>query len=631
MLQIFRKHATSWLIKVALFAIVIVFIFWGGYSYRSQKASRIARVDDHYITIAEHQQAYDQLLQNYRQRFGNQLSPELLNRLNLKQQALNMLIDRTLVIKAAGEMGIEATTAEVQQQIATYPAFQRDGQFDHERYLLLLRQNHMSPEQFEQQLHQDLTIAKIEQFIRSQALVTRETVAAQVLFDHAQIQVGYARLQPSAFQPKTAADDAAIKAFYEQHQDRYMEPVKRRFAWVAFKSADHVAEVQVDPAAIAAYHSEHPDEFHQQKEVRARHILFRLAEDALADEVAKVQAAADAVLAEAKREGADFAELAQKHSQDPAAAKGGDLGFFTHERMVPAFADAAFAMKVGEVSELVRTQFGFHIIKVEEIREETTRSLEQATAEIETKLKNDKARDIAYGKARDFADVALAEGDVGKAAAVEKLSLEAPDTWIPERGPLPGIDPDPKLLGALFGLNEGEVSPVLEWAGGYLVAQVKGLKAAEPSPLEAVKDRIAQDLKVDQGLQAAEKAAADLLDTAKSGAGLKQAATAAGLEYLESDWFSRKKPSTTLRLFGEASDQVFALNSSRVFPEKPIKLGNDLVVCEFLGKQDPSPDDQERARPETEKQILAMKQQQLWQAWIEQQKSKGKVEILQEL
>lgn len=631
MLYMFRKHATSWLIKVALFAIVIVFVFWGGYSYQSRKASRVARVDDHFITINQYKQAYDQLIENYRKRFGDQFSEDMIRQLNVKQQALDMLIDRYLVMIAAGQMGIEAGTAEIQQQIVKYPAFQNNGQFDQQRYLLVLRQNHLSPEQFEQQLYQDLTISKVEQFVKSQAIVTKEELQANLLFDHSEIQIGFVRFLPSAFRAAVTVTADEVKTFYESNQDRYMEPAKRRFAWVDFKADDYLSEVSVDPSEVATYYEDHRDEFHQDKEVHARHILFRLTENAPEQEVAKVRSKAEKIMAEAKKEGADFAELAKQHSQGPTAGKGGDLGYFSRERMVPAFSEVAFSLKTGEVSDLVRTRFGFHIIKVEDIREESTQSLEQAKSEIEQKLKTEKARDIAYQKAREFSDVALADGDVAKAAAAEKIKLEAPDTWFAEREALPGIGSNPELMGQLFGLTEGEVSQVLEWSNGYLVAQMKADKAAEPSLFEKVKDRVENDLRAERAKQASEQAAKELLAAAKAAKSLQLEAAAGKLAYQESDWFSRKKPSSSLPLWGESQDEVFALNGDQPFPEKPLNLGNQIVVCQLLEARGPSPEQLDKAKPELEKQLLATKQQQLWQAWVKQRQNKSEVEILQEM
>ena len=630
MLTVFREHAGSWIIKIALFAIIVVFIFWGGYSYKSMRASRLARVGDVYVTFADYNQAYDHLLNMYRRQFGNHLNQELLERLNIKQQALDLVIDRVLITQAARALGLKAAVEDVQGEILSFPVFQVDGRFDRQRYVAVLQQNRMTPQAFEQQLAQDLTMRRVESFVKGQAVVSDAEVAADVQYRFGRVQVAYAQIDPKNFQDKVTIDDAQVTAFYEKNADRYKEPEKRVVAYVPFVLDDFLGDVAINDDDIRTYYEDHRDQFHHEKQVKARHILFRLGAQASEDDVKQTEAAARSVLEKA-RKGEDFAALAKAHSQDGSAQAGGDLGWFTKDQMVPAFAEAAFAMKAGEVSDLVRTPFGWHIIKVEDIRPEETVPLDKAKPQIELNLKREKARDVAYRMAREFADAAYADGDVAKAAERMHRTVEAPDKAFGLTDILPKLGNAPDVMKALFALGEGEVSDVLEWANGFVVGQVKKIQAPQVPSLEKVKSRVQEDLKAERARQEAEKAAKTLLEEARRQGDLDKAAAAVGVPVQTSGWFSRMEPDEILKLWGDAAEAIFQLQKPGDMPETPLSWQGAFIVCRLVGRQDPAPEVLEKERENTRKRLTQMKQNQLWQAWIAKQRNLAKVEILHQL
>ncbi len=630
MLTLFRKHATSWLIKVALFAIVIVFIFWGGYSYQSRKASRLARVGDVYITYADYNRAYDQLLNMYRQRFGNQLNQELLERLNVKKQALDLLIDRVLIALAAQKLGLETTAEELQREVLKYPVFQRNGRFDRDLYVRVLLRNRMTPEVFEQQLAQDLTLRKVERFVKNQAVVTDGELNAALSHEYSEIKIAYVTFDPAAFEKDVSVDEKAVRAYFEKNKERYKEPEKRRFAWVVFRAEDFLDQVSVKEDEVRAYYDDHPGEFYQEKEVRARHILFRLKQGASPEEEKKVEEKARKVL-ELARKGENFAKLAEKYSEGPTAKKGGDLGYFTHDRMVPAFADAAFALKPGEISDLVRTPFGFHIIKTEDVRPEKTIPFEEARKDIEKKLKMEKAKDVAYARARDFADMAFADGDVVKAAERLKLTVHHPGTWFSALDSLPSLGNAANVVKEFFSLDQGQVSNIIEIPDGYVVGQVKEVKAPQVPPFEKVKDRVAEDYRKDQAREKAREAAKAFIQAVSKSRDFQKAAKAAGLDVKETGWFSRNNPDDKLPLWGEAAEKVFLLTSKHPVSREPLMWRDKVLVCSLLDRRPPSKETIEKSKEKVKAQILQKKQEQLWQAWLAKQREETEVEILQKI
>jgi peptidyl-prolyl cis-trans isomerase D len=632
MLNLFRKHATSWLIKVALFLIVIVFVFWGGYSYTSKDATRMARVNDQYITVSEYEQSYNQLLEMYRRQFGGAFSEDMIRQLNLRQQALRMLIDRQVVREAANSLGLTASAQEVQQQILQYPAFQKDGMFDRERYVLVLRQNRLSPEMFEQQLWEDLSVQNVEKFIKRQATVTDKEILSEFHFSQSPIQISYAEIDPKSYVERVVASETELKSYYEAHKEAYKEPEKRKFSMVSFNTDSFLKDVQTSDEEVKEYYSENQTTYHKQAEVKASHILFSVTEGAAEEEVAQVKAEAQNVLQQARKKEADFAELAKKHSKCPSAPQGGDLGYFTRDQMVPAFSEAAFALKPGEVSDIVQTQFGLHIIKVEDVRPERTIPLEEAKEQIELILKREKARDIVYNKARDFSDLAYAENDLRKAAQSSNLVVTESKDWLTQATPPQEITASPEAMNALFSIPEKGISSVVETSDGFLIAQVDGIKAPEIPPYEQVKARVEQDYKGEEAKKLAQKAAADLLADAGKMNSLEQVGKERKVEVKKSDWFSRSEPDKSLRIRGDALNSMFQLEEAEPFPKTPIDVnGQFFVVYQLVGKKSPAEEKLEKERAGILQKLQTQKGNQLWQAWMEEERGKSEIEIIQQL
>lgn len=631
MLDLVRKHARSWLIKVALFLIVIVFIFWGGYSYTTREESQMARVGEHYISINEYHQHYQQLLEMYRRQLGNSLPEDLLRDMNLKKQALNGLIDRYLIAAAAQDLGLAASPQEIQQQVLRYPTFQSDGQFDQKRYQFILRQNRMSPETFEQQVGLDLALQKVQSFIKRRALVTEPEVQADFRFNYTQLEVAYALFDPKPFEAQVKVEGKALEEFYEQHQQNYMDPEKRQISYLLANQDDHLAEVRLTDQQLREVYDDHIAEYHQEQQVRARHILFGLQEGAADAEVDSVRAQAQKVLAEAKQ-GKDFAELARKHSSDPTVNdNGGDLGFFTRDRMVPEFSEVAFSLKPGEMSDPVRTSYGFHLIRVEEIRPEKKTPFEEVRARIEAKLKGERARDLAYRKARNLADAAYAQKDIGKASQSMQPSLTVVTTWISPKDTIPEVGGVPSAsLNKLLALPEKAISDVIEVPRGFLVAQVVGIQPPQPIPFEKVKDRVEKDYRADQAGMLAQKKASDLLASARDLKSLEAAGKAAKIEVKKSAWFSRKEPDKDLpALVGEAQETIFGLQEAQPFPQAPLLLGTRYAVFQLLGRRLPE-GVIEQQRPTIVSQLTELKQEQVWEAWLQEARTRTPIETYRE-
>jgi peptidyl-prolyl cis-trans isomerase D len=629
MLNILRKHATSWIIKVALGLIVVVFISWGGYSYKDREAGRLAKVNDQYITYGEYRKVYDQLVENYRRQMGKAFSQEFIEKLKLKEQALEFLINQYIVIGAAGELGLATTPQEIQNAILRYPVFQNAGKFDQARYVELLRMNRLTPETFEQQLAEDLLQRKVENFIKRQATVGEDEIQADVEFNHTRIQLAYVMFDPKDYENKVKIQPEQLDAYYQEHASQYMDPEKRRFALVIFNRDNYLPSLKVTDGEIKRYYEDNQKRYRQEGQVRARHILLKLTPEATDAQVAKVRTEAEKILAEA-RKGADFPALAKKYSQDPSAGQGGDLGYFSREKMVPEFSEAAFNLKPGEVSDLVRSSFGFHIIKVEDVRPEQIRELETVREEIELALKRDKARNLARNDAQELADRAYADKEVAKPAQARNLEVQT-TAWLTQKDSLPDLGSAPQAMQKLFALAKDESSGAVEFQGNFVVAQVLDVQPAAVLPLDKAKEQVEKDFRADQTRRMAEQEANQLLKLAAELNSLDEAAARKHLTVKKSQEFSRVRPDEALHLQAPAVNELFQLLPSRPLPEAALAAGNSYLACQLLSRNGPSPEAFSEQQAPTWKRLSEEKQAQVWGLWLEQHRKKAGVQLLQKL
>ncbi|MFP3871216.1 MAG: SurA N-terminal domain-containing protein, partial [Syntrophobacteria bacterium] len=240
MLGLMRKHARSWLIKVALFAIVIVFIFWGGYSYTERKARRVAVVNGSYITVREYQNAYNNLVEEMRRRYGENYSPQLAKALNLKEQALDRLINRRLLLKQADRLDLTVTEKQLQRAIQLYPAFQTNGQFDPQRYHRTLSSLRLAPQDFEASQRQDLLIDKVERFITRTAKVLDAEVRSFYHHTRDEVNLTYVQADPEKFTDQVQVNDETLGEYFSEHREAYRLPARRNFVYVRFAPQDYL-------------------------------------------------------------------------------------------------------------------------------------------------------------------------------------------------------------------------------------------------------------------------------------------------------------------------------------------------------------------------------------------------------
>lgn len=619
-----RKQAGSWMIKVILFAIVVVFVFWGVGSFRSEKESMVATVNDKIIDISQYRTTYNNLIEQYRRQFGSSLNDGMIEMLNVKKQAVDQLINRELILQEAEKLNLVVSQQELVESIQSIPAFQVGGTFDTNRYHQVLARVHLTPETFEASQSQSLLVGKMQDLISGTAKVSDEEIKQWYDFNNTTVNIAYALFAPDRYKKILPADDKIEDHFNADKEAYKTEPsVKARY--IVFEPTDYTGEVIIEEGEIADYYDAHLSEFKTEKSVHARHILIKAEEDAdeTADETARKKA--EEVMKKAV-EGEDFAELAKNFSEGPSNSRGGDLGTFTKNQMVKPFADKAFSMKAGEVSEPVRTRFGWHVIKLEKINEAYTKTLEEAAESIRKSLIEMTSKNIAYDKAEAFYEATFDGDDFLKNAQANKMTPLETDLFT-RTGPQQFGTDKGAFASAAFELDVMDISDVKELGNKFYIIQVMEKVDSKIPEFAAVKDKVKADLVKKMQDEKAEEDAGKLLAMVKEGKTMADAAKAFDVASDETGAFKRSGTIPKIGFDGKVLESSFLLTGEKDLPDAPVPGTKGFYVIQLKERKVPDAAGLEDEKDNIKNQLLQQKKFQTFSDWVEQLKSESTIEI----
>jgi peptidyl-prolyl cis-trans isomerase D len=626
-LSLMRRHAKSWLIKFLIGMIAVVFIFYFGYSFTARSGVKIAYVNGEPISGVEYQKTYRRYLENLQKAYKSVWNENLIEEFDLKNKALEELINRKLVSQEARKIGLDITDKEIQDEILSYPAFQYRGRFDEGRYRALLSQNRMKPEDFETSIAQELLQRKLRQFLMTFSPVTEQEVLEQYTFSNQKVKINFVTFQPKDFEKSVAVEPQAMESYFEEHKEEYRVPEKIKIAYITMDPNEFNGEVKITDQEVDDYYEENTETFREEKEIRARHILFKLDPDAPEEEVEKVKKKASMVLEKA-RGGEDFADLAKKYSEGPSAQKGGDLGYFGKGRMVKPFEEAAFKMKKGEISELVRTQFGYHIIKVEDVLEARTKTLKEVRGEIRKTLTDMASMDLAHEKALSLMDQMPYEVDLNEYAEKHKVPTKQ-SGYFSSNESIPDIGGDDKLRKSIFSLEKGDVSEVLEFKDKFYIIQIVDKEPSHLPELKDVKEKVKRDLSNQLATLKAKSAAEAYLAELKGGRDWKELAKERNLASKTTDFFTRNDYIPQIGYASDLQEAAFGLNEKRSYPDTVFETDKGVIVIRFEERKGI-----DRAKYEEEKEDYRMslmrgKNQLVYGDWLKDLKARAQIEIVQ--
>lgn len=624
MLESMRKSAGSWMIKVLLMVIVAAFVFMGAGSYLANKSSVVATVNGDQISVKDYQRAYRNITANLRQQFGGNLDQEMLEMFNVEKQALNSVIDKTLMLQVAQKNDIRIPDEALVETITSIPTFQNNGAFDPQRYKMVLRQNRMSPQEFEAMQKEEMLTRRLRNFVANTIAVSDAEAHAWYNWQNTAVNVSYVSFKPGDFENVDVTADEIAK-YYEDNKSDYKTEPMRKARYVRFSPDDYMDEVDVAEDEIKAYYDEHQSEYESPATVTARHILLKLPENADDEAVSEKRHKAMEIRTEAES-GKDFAELAKKYSEGPSSEEGGDLGTFEEGDMVKPFSEKAFSMEPGEISEPVRTRFGWHIIKVEDRREASVKPLKKVKSKIDDQLARQKARSLAYDEAISIYDISFEGEDLVKNAEEFDLKLHTTDFFTRKNGP-GAIENAPAFAKTAFKLPMMEISDITEIGDHYYLIQAIEKKAAEIPELAAVKDEVRADLLAEKRRQAAKKRAEDFLAKAGDTKDIGKAGEKAGVKVETTGFFTRNEKIPGIGQAPDIASTAFSLSAGNPVPEAVLSVKNRFYVLAFKDKKVPQKAEFENDKAQTVSKLTQQKRQQMFDKWISNLRENSEIEI----
>ncbi len=546
MLQIIRDRAQGVFAWLIVGMISIPFALWGINSYFGGGGDEgVAEVDGVKISPRQVQSAYQQQRDRLAQMFGGKIPENLFSEEVMKKQVLQQLIEKEVLIAAAAENGMRVSDEQLAQLITGIDAFHRDGKFDPAQYERVLAQQGMSPRLFEQRVRRDLIAGQLTEAVIKTEFTLQSEVDAQLRLQQQQRDIGYMVVPVSKYLDGIEISEEQARSYYEANSARYMQPERVKVDYLELDSAAIATDLDVSEEQMRQRYEAQKLNFRTAEERKARHILLKAAEDADDAAVNEAKAKAEALL-QRINSGEDFAELAMAESQDPGSARnGGDLGFFGLGVMDKAFEEATFALQKGQVSGVVRSAFGFHIIKLEDIKGGETKPYEAVAAELKREIQSERAAEIFYDKAEQLASLTYEQPDTLTVAA-EQLGLTIKHSDYFSRAGGAGIAADPKIATAAFDedvLARGNNSETIELGDNHLVVlRVKDHQPEELRPFEEVRASIEGSLKRDKAKAMAREEANALLAKMQSGNEPEQLAKALGVEWKHHSGLQRDNP-----------------------------------------------------------------------------------------
>lgn len=615
-------------LKFILVIIVIAFVatsvvyFGTGTSGGGPKPNVVATVNGEDIPAERFRRTQANLIAQYEQMTRQRLTPEMIERLGLNQQVMNELVNETMIVQAASKEGVHVSDDELRSRIQDMKEFQEDGRFSRDRYLRILKQVRLEPGNFETEMRRQLTRRKIEDLVKDGVKVSDAELRDAYTARNQRVKMLWASIETTPLMAGINVPDTDLEPYVKSHQAQFTRPERRKIQYV-------VVSAPVAPSAISnqdaeAYYEKNGSEFEQPKRVHAAHILVRVPPVGGSDAENKAKAKIEDAIKRVKA-GEDFAKVAKEVSEDTAnAQQGGDLGLVGPGELVPQFEQAAFALKKGEIAPApVRTPFGYHAIKVIDVKDGGKTPFKDVADKIKAKLAAERSETDAKAKADKDRPALLSAKDFS--AEAKTLGLEPREVTVGRNELIQGIGRDPKVEEAIFSLSVGGTSTPIKAATGYAIVKVEQQFPAGVPPLAEIKDRVIDSIKRERAEVIAMDRAKALVANLAKGGDFVAVAKADGFTTGETPLFSRAEPPKEQRLPGGVL--VAALQTPTGQVSEPVKTGPAVYVVKTLERQPADVAGYDKQKDELEKQTLDQKRNQAWDNWIQTQKLASKIDV----
>ena len=636
----FKKIVLSGLLLLICAAMVIAFIpgNLGSDLMGTPGKGIVAKVSGEDITVEQVRETARQMLQQQ----GAQLGPNAAVLLPFfAQRAADQLIDKQALVTEAQHMGLKVTPQEVKDDLqhGHYAAyFFPGGNFVGEaEYEGMLQRANLTPAMFEDGVGKEILISKLQALITGSASVSDTAIQREFAKQNTKVKFDYAVLKQDDIKKGLHPTTEELKAYYDSHQKNYANsvPEKRKIKYAMLDTGKIQAGVQVTRDDLQAYYNQHRDQYRTPEQAKVSHILIKTplaGPDGKVDDkgVAEAQRRAEDLLKQLKA-GAKFEDLAKKYSEDPGSAKeGGSLGWIGKGRTVPEFEKAAFSLPKGQISELVKSSYGFHIIRVDDRQDAHMKTLDEVKDEIEPVLKQQKTQEAAQKQAEDLLQQAKTQG-LDAAAAAKGVAAVTSD-FFSRRDLVPGLGPAPQFMDAVFSAAEKSPPEMAATSQGFAVFQLLAVKPQSTPTFDEIHTQVEEQFKNERAGVLLSQKTQELSDRAKTEHDLKKAAKELGATVKTSDFVLPDGQVPDIgSMTGEAS-VAFGMKPGDI--SGAINSGANGVVLSILEVQAPTDADFAAKRDQIREMLLQGKQQELFGLFVTnlrtQMERSGKIKINEE-
>lgn len=618
MLGLMRRHSRSLFIKLIYVGLILSFVIWGIGSYSSRDNLIAVKVNGEGITIQAYQRSFEDLVNYYKETLKDSFTDDMIVAMNVKKQAMESLIDRSLLLEEADSLHLKASKEEVQARIQSYPAFHKNGSFDKETYFRILAYNKIKPGDFEGEQKEFIRIAKAESLIRNNAAVSDDEILAGYMEVKTTVSLEYIKISPDKFEKKAKPSTTEMKEYFAANMGGFTIPEMINIGYSVFMPEDFTKEIKLTAENYEEYYKGYIDDFTIPAKVKARHILVKFGEN---KEEARIEAEE---LLERVNKGEGFAKLATKHSGDEASAsKGGDLGFFGRGDMVKPFEDAAFSMKKGETSPLIESIYGFHIINITGLTEEEVKPLAKVKGKIKGIMETEMSRELAEGRAEDIYYEALKGRKLKELVKEEGLTYRTTGLFVMGEVPDALEDIKDSLLSSTTE-EPGWVSRPIETGGKIYILTLLDKKGPREPKFEEVKKKVRIAAARNKAKSIAASLGEKILKGAISGTSFKQLSRKNGLKLEVTDPFNRSNNMIPgIGLSQEMVLSAFDLTSDAPLPSKTYKVGDDIFIVRFKERKEADTEAFEKEKDLFKSKLLEQRREEVYRRWLQDTKKKA--------
>jgi peptidyl-prolyl cis-trans isomerase D len=627
MLDRMRRHKgwLKWSLGLVCLAFVIFYIpdFLRSTSTDLAATDTVAVVEGQEIRGDEFRRMYQSQLQAYQSAYGGNLNEQLLRQLGVDQQILQQMVDERAALVEAERVNIRVTDEEVRARIMAIPAFLENGAFIGEqryRQVLGMQNPPLTTTTFEEGIRRSLVVEKLRASITEWMDIPEKEVEQEYRRRNDKVKLALVTFPTDTFKPDVTATDAELAAHFDAHKETFRIPEKRRIKYLLVDVEALRAKVVVSQADLDRAYNDNIAQYQTPEQIRASHILLKTE----GKDDAEVRARAEALLKQAKG-GADFADLAKKSSEDEGTApNGGDLDFFGRGRMVPEFDAAAFALKPGEISDLVKTQYGYHIIKLVDKKDGTTRSLDEVRQQLTDQIGFERAQTQAAELAQSLQAQITKPSDLDAAAASRGLKVEESGFFARDE-PILSLGASPEVAARAFDVAQGGVAGPIGTNRGFVFLTVIDRKDSYLPALDEVKEKVRDVVLTDKAREFGRKKAAELGAKVKSAPDFERAVKAGGFAAETTELITRDAPIPGLGQAPEVTEAAFSMAQGAV--SDPITTPTGTAIIKVVEKQEATPTEIEANRDRFREELLNDKKNQFFSAFMVKAKQKMKIEV----